>query len=148
MSQATKKLIAGIIAAVGLLLILIFQQGLGMNAPQKKDLNPQAVQTSDPQIISSKPQSGGVVAPTQAVEITFNIPIENPGEFKHKIDPEVEHTIKLSDDRKTVMIIPTNGFSLGQGYELTIQKDTKFDNKKSLSDPIIFGFKTIDYRGV
>ncbi len=95
------------------------------------------------------------ISPTQEIEITFNIPLENTGEFKYKITPPVELNLSLSPDRKTIKLSPKDTFKLGTNYELEIQPGSKFNSdpsqkssQKILEETIFIRFKTIEYRGV
>lgn len=144
----SKKLIL-IIAALGALLIIIFQNGLYApivapgNRTEGQDEAYARLLSTDP-----NPLDNATIAPTQSVSLTFNYPVENPGEFKHSLEPKIDYQVKLSDDRKTVTIVPNKPYQLGLGYTLLIQSDTKFDNGKRLSDPISIHYKTIDYKGI
>ncbi len=108
------------------------------------------VQTDTPQLVSTKPDplDETVILPTQTVEITFNVPIENIGELKYKLEPVVKYKAKLSDDRKTVIISPVSAFPVGTTFTLNVSPLTKFDGKKFLKEGIIIHFKTIGYKGV
>jgi len=87
--------------------------------------------------------------PTQTLEFTFNYPVENKGEFKHKFEPEFkDYEVKLSEDRKTVRVIPIKPFTLGTTYTFAILPESKFDGKKVLKESFTYHFKTIEYRGV
>ena len=158
-----KQIIIGLVALVGIILILIFGRGLSSSSPSSS-VTSSASQTevksvqaekatadsSEIKVVSTVPENldGSVILPTQIIEITFNQPMENRGEFKNKIDPPAEYEIKLSDDRKTAKIILTKPFKLGTGYTLFIKPDTKFDGKKILDKELIYHFNTISYKGV
>ncbi|MDO8638298.1 MAG: Ig-like domain-containing protein [Candidatus Daviesbacteria bacterium] len=152
-----KQTIIGIVVLVGALLILIFGKGLSSSSsqsqPKAESTKVEAQNSQDSKeikVISTNPENldGVVILPTQIIEITFNQPMENRGEFKNKIDPLVEYEIKLSDDRKTAKIIFTKPLNLGTGYTLFIKSDTKFDGKRTLDKEIIYHFNTISYKGV
>lgn len=108
------------------------------------------IQTDTPQIVSTKPDplDEAVVIPTQVVEISFNIPIENIGEFKYELTPKAKYKSKLSDDRKTVILTPEPTWPVGTTFTLNVSPLTKFDGGKRLKDGFIIHFKTIDYKGV
>lgn len=108
------------------------------------------VQTDKPQIVSVKPdlKNSPIILPNQVIEITFNIELENSGEFKNKIDTFKDYAVKLSDDRKTAIISPTKSYDLGKSYTLFISKDSKFIGGKRLDNDEHFEFRTIDYHGV
>lgn len=156
-----KRKIIWIILVIGALLILIFQRGLysrsdltNNTAPDAKSSVPAQSSNQEIKIISTNPDplEEAVILPTQTIEITFNIPLENKGEFKNKIEPLLnplsDYEIKLSDDRKTAKIIPTIPFKLGTTFTLFILPASKFDGKRQLGKEIIYHFKTIEYRGI
>ncbi len=149
-----KQKIMIIIAIVGTILILIFQRGFAPSDnqvdPVTQEVKNEAV-SSEPKVISTipSPLEEAIVLPSQAVEITFNLALENVGEFKYRIEPKPEHKIELSNDRKTVKIIPVKPFPLGSTYTLFITSaETKFDGKKRLSGDITYHFKTVEYHGI
>lgn len=152
MANLKQKIII-IVVIIGAALILIFQRGLydkpaAQSTPTKSE--PTQTQTTDPQIVSTNPTplENSIIFPTQTVEITFNQPLENRGEFKNRLEPTASYEIKLSDDRKTAKIIPTIPFKLGTTFTLFILPDTKFDGHKTLNREIIIHFRTIEYKGV
>lgn len=121
------------------------------NQTQKAQKNTPVVSQNDkPQIISTKPDplEEAIISATQIVEITFNRPLENVGEFKSKIEPKIDYKVKLSDDRKTAKIIPANLYELGATYTLFIGTETKFDGVGRWGEEKIFHYKTIRYTGV
>lgn len=149
-----KQKIMVMVAIVGAALIFIFKEGLyskpvTQNTDSKIEERNQS-QDTEPRVVSTNPENldGLTILADQTIEITFNLPLENKGEFKYRIDPEAEVEIKLSDDRKTAKIIPLKSFSLGTSFTLTIKPDTKFDGKKQLNRDIIYHFKTVSYKGV
>lgn len=103
-----------------------------------------------PMITSTKPNplEEAIISATEVVEVTFNRPLENVGEFKVKIDPKVDFKIELSGDRKTAKIIPTKPYELGSTYTLFIGTETKFDGVGRWGEEKIFHFRTIKYRGI
>lgn len=152
-----KKKIMIAVALLGALLILIFQRGLYSQDSQSS--KPQQTQDKEIQdeetdeeikIISTNPSplDNTIILPTQTVEITFNYPLQNIGEFKNKIDPKADYKVKLSDDRKTVKISPAKNWGLGTTYTLFILPDTKFDDKGNLNKDFIYHFRTIEYKGI
>ena len=152
LSNLKTKIIA-LIAIIGAVLILIFQRGLYSKSDPKVD--PPKVETNistnneEIKVVSTSPNplEEAVILPNQNIEITFNQPIENRGEFKNLIEPKADYEIKLSDDRKTAKIVPHVPFQLGVTFTLFIKPDTKFDGK-TLNREIIYHFKTINYQGV
>ncbi len=154
-----KTKIIFIILAIGAILIFIFQHGIYGQPSSQQTLKSSSPQTEtspkkeDPQevkILSTNPDLSKepTILPTQSLEITFNLPLENAGEFKNKLEPKTEYQIKLSDDRKTAIITPTKAFLLGTSYTLFIQTDSKFTGGKKLNQEVVYHFKTIDYNGI
>lgn len=141
-----RQKIAFIIFILGMLAILIFRQGLYSKVKKSADTS------SDPApvIVSITPnlRQEPILLPTQTIEVTFNLPLENAPETRIKFDPELDYKIDLSEDRKTVKISPKTTYQLGQGYTLFILNETKFENKKQLGETTQYNFKTINYRGV
>lgn len=107
-------------------------------------------QSDQPQLVSTDPSplENATILPTQQIKLTFSHPIENGGEFKYKIEPELEHKISLSEDRKTVIISPIDAYPAGSSFNLFIQPETKFDGGKKFNNDPIFHLNTIKYRGV
>lgn len=106
--------------------------------------------TDKPQIVSTKPDplDESMISATEVIEITFNRPLENVGEFKVKIEPEIAFKVELSGDRKTGKIIPAKPYQLSTTYTLFIGTETKFDGVGRWGEEKIFHFKTIKYTGV
>src|SRR5258708_24120184 len=104
-----KKFKLVFIAATSLAIVfLIGYQRLKKEVPLPSKL-PASTQTSEePKVVLLKPdlKQNPIIIPTQAIEITFNLPLENVGEFKNRIDTFKDYTVKLSDDRKTAKITP------------------------------------------
>lgn len=148
-----KQKIIIIIAAVGAALIFIFQRGLYSKPAAEKPVDTQkntAQSSEEPKLIFTNPTplEGSTILPTQSVQITFNIPLENVGEFKHRLEPKTPYEAKLSDDKKTVTITPTKPLKLGSGYTLFIDQLSKFEGGKRLNGGIDIHFRTIEYKGV
>lgn len=113
--------------------------------------SPQAISSSDkPTIISTKPNplDESIITATEIVEITFNRSLENVGEFKLRIEPQIDYKVELSGDRKTARIIPEKPYQLGTTYTLFIGTETKFDGVGRWGEEKVFHFRTIPYRGV
>ncbi len=149
----SKKALIPIVIAVGLILIAIFGRGLYQPTPLPKIATPNAEaanQDSSPKIVSVRPDfnQNPIILPDQNIEIEFNLPLENIGEFKHRIDTFKDYETKISLDRKTVTIIPKKPFDLGRSFTLFILGDTKFDGHKTLGVEQHFSFRTIAYHGV
>ena len=105
---------------------------------------------TEPRILSVKPDltDGPVILPNQSIEITFNLPIENTGEFKHRFETFTDYTLKLDKDRKILTITPTRPYDLGRTYTIFIEPGTKFEGSKTFGHEEHFTFRTIQYRGV
>lgn len=146
MRRLSNKTILAIIL-IGIGVIYVFYHGIY----QKSTLNNTkgvTQETAEPSVATTNPVDRATILPTQTIEITFNQPLENVGEFKNNIDPKVEYTVELSSDRKTAKITPKGSFALGTTYTLTIKPDTKFDGHKLFNKDYTLQFKTIDYRGI
>lgn len=144
-----KLLIAGVIIIVAL--VAIIRQPTSSTSSVKK--SPQLVQISPndkPQIVSTKPDplEENLVSGTETVEITFNRPLENVGEFKFRIEPKIDIKAELSGDRRTAKITPVKPYPLGTTFTLFIGTETKFDGVGRWGEEKIYHFKTITYRGV
>lgn len=149
--QIFKKKLIIIIITIGLALIALFYRGL-YTPTQLPKLSPTKVtsQTDQPKIISTipSPLEEATILPTQIIELTFNYSLIAPSELKHKIDPPADIKIELSENKKTVKIVPVKPYKLGSGYTLFILPDTKFEAGLVLKDEKIFHFKIIRYRGI
>jgi hypothetical protein len=96
------------------------------------------------------PLNGATVLPTQTIFITFNKPVAI-SEFKHRFDPEVEHTIETqANDWKgtTMKITFKKPLQLGSGYTLFIESNTHTEAKEDLDHQYVYHFTTISYKGV
>lgn len=153
---STKIKLAIFIAILAVVVFLIIRPKLTnqLNSSNEQK-NPATVpkqvsQKGEPQIVSTKPDplEDSIIAATDSVEITFNRPLQNVGEFKSRIEPNVDYKVELSSDRKTAKIIPVKGFLLGTTYTLFIGPETKFDGVGRWGQEKIYHFKTITYQGV
>ncbi len=155
-----KSKIMWIVALIGAVLLLLSQTGLyshntvvqgqpigSAKAPanQTESTNPNEVSlvSTDP-----SPLDEVVISPDQPIKLTFNTPIDNLAEFKHRFDPDVAHNLSLSEDKKTVTITPKTLFNLSYTYTLFLDPEAKFSDGKTLGKEIIFHFKTVEYNGV
>lgn len=118
------------------------------DSPQKQISS--TSQNDAPNIVSTNPNplEDNIVSSNQKIEITFNRPIENIGEFKNRIEPKIDIKVELSPDRKTAIIKPVKTFELGVTYTLFIGTDTKFDGVGAWGQEKIYHFKTVRYNGV
>lgn len=112
--------------------------------------HPSISENQSPKIVSTKPDplEEAIISANETVEITFNRPLENVGEFKVRLETKKDFKVELSPDRKTAKIIPFKPYELGTTYTLFIGPDTKFDGAGAWGQEKIFHFKTIQYRGV
>lgn len=103
-----------------------------------------------PQIVSTKPDplDKTILSSTEIIEITFNRPLENVGEFKVKIEPKIDFKLELSQDRKTGKIKPVKPYELGSTYTIFIGPDSKFDGVGAWGQDKTFQFSTIKYSGI
>lgn len=147
-----KKIII-VIVVVLILLGLFFY----LRKPQAAKSNPSpkpSTQTNNPdgspRIVSTKPDplDNTVISATEVIEITFNRPLENIGEFKLRIEPETEVKVELSPDRKTAKITPAKSLELGASYAIIIGSESKFDGVGRWGQEKTFRFRTIKYTGV
>lgn len=143
-----------LIIIMGVVLFVVFylktnNQPASDNTPSPLP-KPSQSSNDKPSIISTnpKPLDEAIISASQTIEITFNRPLENVGEFKLKIDPLPEFRLELSQDRKTAKIIPTKPFELGTTYTMFIGPETKFDGVGRWGEEKVFHFKTIKYRGI
>lgn len=151
MSFLKNKIIILIIAVLSIALIL-FLFSSQKSAPQTPAQNTKpSVSTEDkPQIVSTKPDplENTIITSTQIIEITFNRPLENVGEFKLRMEPKIEYKLELSSDRKTAKIIPVKPYTLGSTYTIFIGPETKFDGVGRWGEEKIYHYRTIKYTGV
>lgn len=151
----TKIVIIVILAIILGLAGIIFYKS---NSTKKSDpinptSTPKSISVSEndpPQIVSTKPNplEDNIVSASDIIEITFNRPLQNSGEFKLKIEPKIEVKIELSGDRKTAKIIPLTPYELGMTYTIFIGSDTKFDGIQNWGQDKTYHFKTVKYTGV
>lgn len=152
-----RKIIIAVIA-IGAILFLIFQRGpysksapTASNASPQPEFTKQAASANDkPTIVSTKPEplEDTIISATGIVEITFNRPLENVGEFKVRIEPKIDYKVELSSDRKTAKIVPVKPYKLGTTYTLFIGPESKFDGVGRWGEEKIYHFRTIRYTGV
>lgn len=150
--MANKKIILSIMGLVILIFIILWIIPK-QSTPKTKaadTASPQPNQTDKPQIVSTKPENleESIISASEVVEITFNRPLENSGEFKVRIEPKIDFKVELSGDRKTAKIIPLKPYELGTTYTLFIGTETKFDGVGRWGEEKIFHFRTIKYRGI
>lgn len=149
----SKKIIIIAITAlifISLIAIVNFKKTVPTN-PSDNVVQPSQINSNDkPQIVSTKPDplEETIISAGDTVEITFNRPLENVGEFKSRFEPKIEYKVELSSDRKTAKILPVKPYALGTTYTLFIGTETKFDGVGRWGEEKIFHFRTVAYRGV
>ncbi len=145
----TKLTILIIILAVVAFILLRLKQENKTNQPRPVPVT-QNQQQNSPKIVSTKPEplENTIISASEIIEITFNRPLENVGEFKLRIEPKAEVKVELSGDRKTAKIIPVQPYELGAGYTIFIGPETKFDGVGRWGEERVFHFRTIKYRGI
>ncbi len=149
------KLIAAIIT-IGLILIAIFNFGLGgMSIPLiNNDSKPSSENTSSPALVSSEPtqlfiKTPLVVSPSQVFKLNFNVPLQNAPETRIIFEPAHEINVELTNYNKTAVITPKVPFKLGQGYTIFIKSETKLEEEgKTLGQGYDFHFNVINYSGI
>src|SRR3989338_11454833 len=127
-----KKFLIFSVIGLGITLAFYFyKQTAPANTPapiKQADQKQADISKDPPKIVSTKPDplEDNIISATDIVEITFNRPLENVGEFKSKIEPKIDYKVELSGDRKTAKIIPAKPYQLGTTYTLFIGTETKF----------------------
>jgi flagellar basal body-associated protein FliL len=148
------KLIAAIIT-IGLILIAIFNFGLGgMSVPIINNDAQPSENSSTPAIVSSEPvqlfkKETLVVSPSQVFKLNFNVPLQNAPETRIVFEPAHEINVELTNYNKTAVITPKVPFKLGQGYTIFIKSETKLEEEgKTLGQGYDFHFNVINYSGI
>lgn len=150
MNISRTRLLLGLLL-IGIAAIVLFvyksnkPQSATNNEPTKTNQ-----ENESPKIVSTKPDplEDTIISANEVVEITFNKPLQNSGEFKLRIEPQIDYKVELSGDRKTAKIIPAKPYNLSTTYTIFIGPETKFDGSGNWGQEKIFHFKTITYRGV
>lgn len=146
------KFIIIIITVIIAIIVITLRNPPAKNTSNQSNPTPitQVQQNEKPKIVSTKPEplENAIISASEVIEITFNRPLENVGEFKVRIDPKVDFKVDLSGNRKTAKIIPAKPYELGTTYTLFIGTETKFDGIGRWGEDKIFHFRTIKYRGV
>lgn len=155
MTISLKQKIIGFVIAIGLILIALFNFGLGGTPVPIVDepKQPVSTQNSEPRLISTTPielfeKKPLIFTPDKIIELNFNAELENGPETKLVFDPPIEFEVKLSGDSKTARIYPKKPYKLGQGYTLFIKPDTKLRGGKTLGKEYSFQFNVINYSGI
>lgn len=150
--KLSKIIVVFFLVVLGIGLFFVFKKGASPEPSQPQTQNSPAPvdPNGPPKIVSTKPDplEDNIISATDMVEITFNRPLENVGEFKSRIEPKIDYKVELSGDRKTAKIIPLKPYPLGSTFTLFIGTETKFDGVGRWGEEKIFHFKTIKYTGV
>lgn len=150
--KLSKIIVVFFLVVLGIGLFFVFKKGASPEPSQPQTQNSPAPvdPNGPPKIVSTKPDplEDNIISATDIVEITFNRPLENVGEFKSRIEPKIDYKVELSGDRKTAKIIPLKPYPLGSTFTLFIGTETKFDGVGRWGEEKIFHFKTIKYTGV
>lgn len=115
-----------------------------------KEVTPSSSDNDSPKIVSTKPDplEEATVPAVDSIEITFNKPLQNPSEFKVRIEPKIDFRIELSSDKKVGKIILEKPLDLGMSYTLYLGRDTKFDGVGEWGVDKEFHFSTVSYKGI
>ena len=146
----SKKNFAAIFILTALAVLIFTGQKTPGSTKTETKTKPHISETDAPQIVSTNPDplEDTIVSATQIIEISFNRPLQNSGEFKLRIEPKIDFKIDLSSDRKTAKISFTKPLELGVTYTIFIGPDTKFDGTSNWGQEKIYHFKTVKYTGV
>ncbi len=149
-----QRIFLSIIILIGVAFIFLLayvRQSQTPNAqPQPSQQTTSIPENDKPQIVATKPDplDETIITTNEVIEITFNRPLENVGEFKARLEPKTDFKVELSGDRKTGKIIPTKPYPLGSAFTLFIGPETKFDGVGRWGEEKIYHFRTIKYTGV
>lgn len=151
-ASANKKVV--IPGVLILILISIFVlKGSSKVTPKSTGSNTQSNQNQTPEVVTTNPNplDQSIISSTESFSVTFNLPVQNPGELKHTVEPKMDYTLKLSDDRKTAIFTPNKPLPIGMEYTLHITGDTKMDGSHGmvlLGQDLIYHIFTVPYHGV
>lgn len=155
MNISLKSKIIALVVGIGLILIGIFNFGLGgMSAPAINSPKPVDQNSSTPSLVSSDPpqlfqKQALIVPPNQVIKLNFNVPFLNGPETKIKMNPEHEIQVDVENDNKTIVIKPKTPYKLGQGYTIFISSEAKLrDEGKVLGQSYDLLFNVINYSGI
>jgi len=146
-----KKSIVIVIVIAIIFFIMFRLKGESLPVPTPSTVPSPTISSQEkPQIVSTKPDplEEAIISTAEIIEITFNRPLENVGEFKNRIETKIDYKVELSGDRKTAKIIPVKPYSLGTTYTLFIGSESKFDGVGRWGEEKVFHFKTVNYRGI
>lgn len=117
---------------------------------ESKEKENQLSETKKVSIVSTKPDplDNIIINSGQVIEINFSNPLENTGEFKHRITPAADYKLELTGDRKTLKIVPVKPYELGNEFTLVISPETKFDNGARMEHEAIYHFHTVAFRNL
>ena len=146
----SKKITIALLILTSLAVIMFMSQKPPESTKTEVQTKPQVSETDSPQIVSTNPDplEDNIVSATQVIEISFNRPLQNSGEFKLRIEPKIDFKIDLTQDRKTAKISFVKPLELGLTYTIFIGPETKFDGMGNWGQEKIYHFKTVKYTGV
>lgn len=134
---------------------LLSKQPQEANNPPGTSSNQQSKETTQSDskkvsIVSTNPDplDNIIINSGQVIEINFSNPLENTGEFKHRITPAADYKLELTGDRKTLKIVPVKPYELGNEFTLVISPETKFDNGARMEHEAIYHFHTVAFRNL
>jgi hypothetical protein len=144
-----KEKIIWIVIAIGVALVAIFSSGLYSNSIPTAVSPTENIDTNEIRVVSTVPANlnDSTILPNQTIELTFSEQLVNIPETRWSISPSADIKAELSDDRKTLKLIPNKPYDLGNGYTLLIKGDTKIEGKGNLDRELIYSFKTIQFKG-
>lgn len=150
-----KKIVIGLAALLGLLLMLI--AGKGFYTPEAapiattnqepavvKDLGEVKILTTEPSDLN-----GQTVLPTAKIVVNFDTPmVAFDPNYHVVISPKADVEIKSSSDQKSIIISPKQSWAVGTGYNLMLKNNLKFQGNKSLGQDVSFDFHTLAIKGI
>lgn len=149
MTDLLKKKIIWIVLGIGAVLITVFSSGLYSNTSKTALSNISDGSSASGSIVQTNPKDldESTILPNQTLEIYFSAPLENVPETRWSVEPQADYKAELSEDKKTLKLIPNTPLNLGQSYTLFIKAETKIEGKRMLDKEYQYHFKTIDFKG-
>ncbi|MBU1031999.1 hypothetical protein KKE03_03730, partial [Patescibacteria group bacterium] len=95
-----KQKIIILVVIFGVIVIFFFLRGTfskpQSQKPVEQKTSPTQSQNESPRIVSTKPDplEDTIIPATATIEITFNRPLENVGEFKLRMEPKIDYKIE------------------------------------------------------
>ncbi len=120
-----KAKIIWIVIAIGVALVAIFSSGLytRMLPTASRPAEENNASTGDVRVVSTNPANlhDSTILPNQTIELTFSEQLVNVPETRWSISPGADIKAELSEDKKTLRLIPNTPFELGNVYTLLIK---------------------------